>query len=144
MRRRSRFVYGPEGSTTTWDTALPVMLWTPADDTVGGWRDSAAGVPASYVVRRDALLEMTLRVEEPDLVHALNLIAWGQSAQPILWTPDPLEDPDTTVPVYLVTPAPGSRWSPTRSTEYPRMFEVAITLRGVGTAMPWRPYFGAD
>lgn len=134
--QRSRFEYGG----LTFETTLPARPWTPIDDTVGGSRVAAAGIPAAYIVRRDALLDLPLRVLETEWPALANLVAFGQSAQPFLWFPETLLTESFTV--YLENPKPGERWSPTRSSEYPRMLEMTLTLRGVGAAVPWREYFG--
>lgn len=135
MIRRSRFEFGAE----VFETSLPTRAWQPVDASVGGSRTSAAGVPASYVVRRDAIAELVVRVAETEWAAFLNLIVFGQSAQRITWFPD--AEVDESVEVYLVAPAAGDSWSPTRDSNYPRVFDVTITLRGAGTDVPWRPFF---
>jgi hypothetical protein len=140
MERRSRFVYGPEGSEVTLDTTISVRPWLPIDRTVGGSRTSAAGVPASYVVRQDSLLVVTLRFWESEWLGILNLLTFGRSDQSFLWFPD-VDDTGTSVEVYLETPIAGEDATPTRDGEFPRVMELVITLRGVGTAVPWLPYF---
>lgn len=136
MRRVPSFSYG----STTFACSLPALPWTPVDESIGGWRDAASGTPASYVVRRDFLVDLTLRIREGEWTAFDNLLQHGQSAQPIAWTPDLLEA-GTTFEVYLVDPKPGARYTPTRSNAYPRVFEVTITLRGRGTVVPWPAYF---
>jgi hypothetical protein len=135
MSRRSRFVYG----TSTWVTDLPARFWSPTDNTVGGTRVSAAGVPATYVVRRDGLLELPLRLHESEWPDLLALVAYGQSGLPISWAPD-ADNPGAAVDVYLESPAPGEKWTPTRSAEFPRVLEQTLTLRGLTTA-PWAAFF---
>lgn len=136
MERRSRFTYGAQ----TFETTISVNAWTPTDRTVGGSRIAASGTPAAYVVRRDAMLEMTLRFWESEWIAVANLIAWGQSAQPITWAPD-ADDPGTTVDVYLDAPAPGDSFSPERVSGFPRVMELALMLRGKDGAVPWTPFF---
>jgi hypothetical protein len=138
MLRRSVFDYGAG----TWEAELSAVDWLPMDSTVGGQRISAAGIPASYVVRRDVLLQLTLRVRESEWASFLNLLTYGQAAEAITWTPD-AEVPAETYQVYWHAPAAGEQMTPSRNAEYPSVFEVSITLRGVGTSAPWRPYYGA-
>jgi len=136
----TRFVYGLTGD---WTPALPPRAWTPIDETVGGRRIASAGIPATYVVRRDVLVELTLRFEEAEWDAALALVAFGQSGQSFFWYPDStLTDPDyERAEVYLQVPAPGERFAPTRDGQYPRMFEVTIVLRGVAGILPFTPYY---
>lgn len=135
MERRSRFVFGAEELLATLDSPS----WLPADETVGGSRVSAAGIPASYVVRRDAMLELTLRIRESEWASLVNLVAYGQTGAALTWFPD--QDDDTTFfQVYLHSPAAGERWGPTRLASYPRVLEVQLTLRGALGDVPWLPY----
>jgi hypothetical protein len=140
MIRRSRFVFGGG----TWETELAVRPWMPYDHSIGGMRIAASGVPASFIVRRDRMLEVTCRVFEAEWLDCLALIEYGQTMAPITWHPD-IEDPEPTAPetvsVYLDHPAPGERWSPTRLAEFPQCLEVPLMLRGVSGALPWRPFF---
>lgn len=124
LLRRSRFEFGGQSWTTTYTT----RPWVPGDFTIGGSRTSAAGIPAAYVVRRDALVELTLRVTEAEYPRLLALIRYGQSSQTFVWYPD-ANDTSDAVTVYLEAPLAGERWSPTRDGAYPRHFEMTITLR---------------
>lgn len=136
MRRRCKFEYGSQSFTAE----FPAMPWVPSDSTIGGSRTSAAGIPASYVVRRDALIDITLRIMEDEWASFLNMLYWGQSAQVLTWYPDAL-DTGTSFNVYWESPLAGERVAPSRDAEYPRMFTVSITLRGAGSAVPWVPFF---
>lgn len=136
MVRRSRFDFGA----TSWVTELSVQPWTPSDESVGGVRVAASGVPASYVVRRDALVELPLRVLEGEWATFLNLLHWGQSAHSLVWYPD-ASDTDTSFTCWWHGPHAGERVAPARDATYPRLLLVTITLRGVGTAVPWQVYF---
>lgn len=131
-----RFDYGAGG---IFVPRRPPRPWTPIDASIGGSRTAAAGVPAGYVVRRDALLELTLRLDEDEWVELVNLIDYGQQGEAFLWTPDTAEL-GTNYPVYLEEPTPGGRFAPQR-TDFPRVLEAAITLRGVDLP-PWPDYFG--
>lgn len=136
MDRRSLFAFGGQ----TLATRLPVRAWTPTDRTIGGARIAASGAPAAYVVRRDSMLALTIRCYEDEWAAVAELVAWGQSAEPITWAPD-ADDPGTTVEVYLDSPLAGETFSPERDGNFPRVFELAIVLRGKGGISPWTPYF---
>jgi hypothetical protein len=136
---RSRFACG--GGAGDFTTKLPARAWQPADETVGGVRLAASGVPATYVVRRDATLEVTLRIEEAEWAALLALVAFGQSGEVITWFPDANEA--ESFAVYLHAPAPGQRWAPTRDADFPQVFQVALTLRGAAGAAPWLAYFAS-
>lgn len=136
MERRARFVFG----STTFDATISARAWTPQDSTVGGSKTAASGVPASYIVRRDSLLAFGLRFWEEEWPEVLNLVTWGQSKQTLTWYPD-LDDLATSFAVYLEAPAPGEAWSPERSQDFPRTFELTLTLRGAGATIPWANYF---
>lgn len=140
MPLRSRFTYGLGGDFTT---AVAVRPWLPVDETVGGLRKSASGVPASYIVRRDKLLDLVLRVDESQWEELLAFITFGQTAATFRWFPEAtLTDADyDSHEVYLDAPAAGQRWAPSRSSEYPRVFELTITLCGVAGVLPWTAYF---
>lgn len=136
MERRSRFTFGAQ----TFETTISVKSWTPSDRTVGGARIAASGTPASYVVRRDALLEITIRFYESEWASVANLVAWGQGSNVITWAPE-ASDPGTTVDVYLDAPTAGDTFTPSRDGNFPRVLELAIVLRGKDGAVPWTPYF---
>ena len=136
MERLARFVFG----TTTFDATISARAWTPRDATVGGSRTAASGVPASYIVRRDALLDFRLRFWETEWPTVLNLVSYGQGKQALTWYPD-LDDLDVSFSVYLEAPAPGEAFAPERDPDFPRTFELPMTLRGVGAAVPWADYF---
>jgi hypothetical protein len=131
--RRSRFVFGDSDLTLS----LSVKAWEPDAPTVGGRAVSGAGVPASFIVRRDHTLDVTLRVTEAEWDEVESLIAYGQASLPITWYPD--ADGNTSYQVYLESPAPGESVKPTR-TDFPRVFERALTLRAV-TGSVWQPFF---
>lgn len=134
MIRRAAFLYSDQ----LFETSISVRPWTPADETVGGMRISAAGIPASYVVRRDALIELTLRLFEEEWPGFLNFLAFAQTAEQFVWYPD--ADEAFAYAVYLHAPSAGERVTPTRDGSMNRVFEVSITLRGVETTVPFEPY----
>lgn len=136
---RSRFVYDDND----WETSLPVMPWDRVTSTVGGHRKSASGVPAAYVVRRDHVLRLTLRFRESEWEEIHRMIRWGQGGETITWYPDALV-PGESFNVYLESPLAGEDISPSRSSSYPRVLELAIGLRRADGSAWGIDYFGLD
>lgn len=135
MLRRSRFDFGSQSLELT----ISVRPWTPMDRTVGGHRIAASGTPASYVVRRDALLAVSLRFYEDEWLSVLNFLIYGQGAQTFTWYPE-ATDTATSFLCWLDSPMPGEEITPERDGEFPRVMELPIRLRGQGSAVPWLPY----
>jgi hypothetical protein len=136
LPNQSRFTYTGGDYTTS----IPARAWLPADESIGGVRVAASGVPATYLVRRDVLLELTLRFPESEWDDVLDLVTFGQSGETITWYPD-ADATGTSFSVYLQAPAPGERCNPTRDGTYPRMLEVTLMLRGASGSAPWVAYF---
>lgn len=134
MVRRSRFDYGELSFTTE----LSAREWMPSSETVGGFRIAAGGAVASYVVRRDSLIEIPLRILETEWASFLNLVEWGQSGQAVTWYPD--ADEATSFECHWHSPHAGEAVVPSRDPEFPRMFGVSIILRGSGSVVPFTPY----
>lgn len=140
---RSRFVYGTGGDVSAWETLLPVRPWTRPTRTVGGSRVAAGGIPAAYVVRRDYLLNLRLRLFEVELDELQALVTWGQNAETILWYPD-ADDLATSYTVYLEEPGAGGSWEESLTDGLERIVEVELVLRLVAGG-PWAPlYFGEE
>lgn len=136
MERRSRFVYGGQ----TFTTSVSVRPWIPVDNTIGGYRIAGSGVPAGYVARRDSIVELVVRFYESEWLSLLNMIIYAQDgAASITWYPDD-DDEDTSFVVYLDSPAAGERIVPTRDSQFPRLLELPLVLRGSGTEVPFVPY----
>jgi hypothetical protein len=127
---RSRFVYGTGGDVVTWTTRLPVRPWDWSTPTIGGSRTAAGGIPASYVVRRDHNLTVTLRLYQNELEDLDGLIEWGQASESFVWYPD-VTDLATFATVYLEVPLAGESWEPRRDANYPKVFEMDLTFRAV-------------
>jgi len=135
---RSRFEWG---GTESFETSLSAMAWTPADRTVGGAERSTAGVPAAFIVRRDALLDLTLRITEDEWLDFLAFVTAAQAGIPITWFPD-ADEPSLTFTVFLDAPDVGSQWNPERDDSFLFVFTAAITLRSSPAQVPvWREYF---
>jgi hypothetical protein len=142
---RSRFIAGLSG-VDTWTAALPLRPWDRNVPTVGGDKISAAGVPASYIVRKDHNLIIAVRFFESEWPALERVIDWGQRAEIIEWVPDFFNTPGTSFETYLDGPKAGTPIRPTRSTEYVRAHELSIELRKVdGTPwiLEWLPLTGS-
>ena len=133
---RSRFVYGATGEEVDLEMMLPVRPWDRSTPTVGGSRISAAGIPGAYIVRRDHRLVLPLRFLETAWAGIHALIAWGQAGESFTWYPDALEA-GTSFLVWLDSPAPGEDIAPSRSSDYPKMLELTITIRNAVADQPW-------
>jgi hypothetical protein len=143
LPKRPRFVYGTGGDVTTWTTRLPARPWDYSTPTVGGSRTAASGVPAGYVVRRDFLLDVRLRLYETELADLDALVQWGQLSETITFYPDALETGESFL-VYLEHPVAGEEWRPVRLQEYPRVLEVTLTLRRVADTPFELDYFACE
>lgn len=131
---RSRWIYGVGADAVDWTMALPVRPWNRTTRTTGGSRTAAGGTPASHVVRRDYLLNLTLRYLETEVESLAGLIQWGQSAEAMLWYPDAAET--DSFPVWLEHPVAGEDLAETRLEEYPRVLEATLVLRRT-VPFPW-------
>ena len=123
-----RFVY----TGTDWTPDLPQRPWAYRTPTVGGSRTAASGTPASYVVRRDSLLAVTLRIWETELADLQALVAWGQASETITFYPD--TDTGTSYACYLESPLAGEELAPQRNDQVPQILEVSLVLRSQGAA----------
>lgn len=111
----------------TLQLSLPQRLWTPASLTVGGTDTSAAGVPESFVIRRDQLLDVRFQFLEGEwpAVHAW--IRWMQdTAGSCDYFPD--RNVSTSYPCYLESPKVGEEVRPERG-EFPGTYEISLRLR---------------
>lgn len=111
-------------------------------NSVGGSEDAAETASASYEVRHDYLLEVPLRFFEYERSEVVELIRAMQTHfDPIDFYADQNQgEPDNQC--RIVSPARGERWKPTRSGEFPSMFELTITLRSI--TGPWEILYFTD
>lgn len=129
--------YGSGPTVLTW--TYPVKPWDLPRGSVGGQEWSATGIPASYCVRRDGDLALTLRVTEAELAAT---IAWIEGVQaPAIAFDFWLDSTGASVSCYLVSPAAGETIKPTR-TEFGPVLELPVTLRRVDGAAWTVAYFG--
>lgn len=134
---RSRFVYGIGGDAVDWTTTLPARAWDRRTSTVGGSRTSAGGTPAAYIVRRDHVIGLTLRVLESEWSDLHGMLQWGQFGESFTWYPDAGGDVIAEAAVvWLDFPQAGEDIRPVRHADYPRVLEVTIELRSFD-ALPW-------
>lgn len=109
--------------------SLPVEPWTVRSGGVGGSAISAAGVPASYVIRTDRIAAITLRCTEAELDSVLaELEAIRAAAQPFIFAFDQ-DDSATEHTVYLHAPAWPAEIVPERDGSFRDLFLVKIELR---------------
>lgn len=114
--------------------------WAQKSKGVGGYDESAAGVPESYVQRREERLTIILRFYESQLDAVLTWLAWAQDNAGTTFN-FYLESTDA-VPysVYLVEPVMGDEIAPQRSAQYPKVFEITVTIRTANGARIVRAY----
>lgn len=124
---RPVFIYGDGGDLTTFECSLPARPWSRSTPTVGGSRTASSGIPASYVVRRDYVLGLELRLLESEWAAFEEFIAWAQGAETFTYYPDALELDSYSV--WLEAPLAGQELAPVRDGAYPRVLTVAVELR---------------
>lgn len=140
----SMFEYGETGSETQWEVTIPVRPWSYRSPSVGGSRISATGVPAGYVVRRDHILVVTVRIYETEWPSLFDMIDWAnEGAEQVTFYPDPGRFPSTSYACWLDSPNAGEDVAPIREGGFPMAMEIQLTLRKVdGTE--WNLEYFAD
>lgn len=138
LRWRPRFVFGSTDLTLD----LSMRPWRPSVPTIGGRLISAAGIPASHIVRRDNILHLRVRLRETEWEPFLAMVEWGQGDQPLTVYPDAANAGDSST-VYLERPAPGEDmdWQPERDENAEWVMEVDMSIRSTDGSSLWRPYF---
>ena len=114
-----RFTYTNDsavGVDFTLDT--PCYAWIPGSEGVGGREFSAGRVPASYEVRRDHTLRLTLRFTEAEWTAIRTMLEHGGRGTLITVYLD-----GTSRPCYLLLPALGERVEPRRA-DFPGLYEI--------------------
>lgn len=126
MKFIPKIVYGSGPTTLTLTT--PSKLWSPKAKAIGGGAVSDAGVPESFIVRRDQLCKVEFRFFESEWVAVDTWLAFAQTASAF----DFYFDKDvsgTKYTVYMDDPAPGTGdVAPTRDT-YTKVFTMPIVIR---------------
>jgi hypothetical protein len=145
MRRSiPRFGPGPEGAPATFTPSLPVERpWRVSSGGVGGHAVAASGIPESYVVRVDGLVQVNVRCLESEWPQLLAWVQWMRASG----QPAPFRfyhnEPATEHLVYLHHPT----WQdgdiePEPSTQSRGSYGLTLTLRrstiGQHFLTPWR------
>lgn len=112
-------------TTESFEPELPPREWSHGIEEVGGHAVSGAGVPATFVVRSQETITMTLRVRESEWDDCLAFLRAGMGGEEITVT----YDDQTPVDVYFVSPVAGDSADFDRDPEYPRLLNVTFTIR---------------
>lgn len=139
---RQRFVIQEgEAGEVVLEPIHPCLTWDPVDGSVGSRTISGAGVPAAYVARRDALLDVRVRLMETELGDAIAFLRAAQ-LEPLRWYPDSTQlDPEDGFDVFLESPAAGEAIRPQRDTSYQRLFVLPLVLRAADADVAWPVFF---
>lgn len=115
-----RFTYTDDAAAAVDFTLIrPCRSWIPGSEGIGGREFSAnRAAVASYEVRRDQTLSLTLRFTEAEWAQIRKLLEHGTRGTLITVYLD-----GTNRECYLLTPALGERVEPQRA-EYPGDFEI--------------------
>lgn len=134
-----RFEYdtGPTILTLT----RPQRPWVAEDVTIGGSRTAASGYPAAYVVRREEILRVRLRIDHSEWASLKAMVEFGQAhPNTVTFYPDK-DDLYTSFECYLETPKAGEAFEQDRQ-RFPNALEVTLRLRLVSGG-PWNlDYWG--
>lgn len=113
--------------------SLPMIPWELRSGGIGGSATAAAGISESYVVRRDRIAKVTLRmyeIEVEDFFLALEEIR--ATSEPFIFLFDQ-SDEYSAIQVYLHTPVWPAEIDIIRD-DFPGVFRVSLELRSVGAA----------
>lgn len=116
--------------------------WGPRSRGIGGYDESAAGVPESYRQRRDEELDIILRFYENQINDVMTWLAWAQDNAGTTFK-FYLESTDAigaAYDVYLVDPVMGDDIKPERSAQYPKTYEITVRLRTANGVRITRAY----
>lgn len=110
---------------------LPMLPWNIRSGGVGGSATSAAGISESYVVRKDMIAALTLRVLDEELnavLAVLEAIRDGSASFRFAFDQD---DPATDHEVYLHAPVWPAEIQPKRDDAFRGVFMLSIEIRTV-------------
>lgn len=108
----------------------PMKPWEYRSGGVGGSTVAASGIPVSFVIRTDRLVDLTLRVLEEELESVLAVLeAIRASSEAFIFAFDQ-DDPTTDHWVYLESPVWPEAIEPERD-EFLGLFLLQITLRTI-------------
>jgi hypothetical protein len=109
---------------------LSQKLWTYEEGSgMGGEDTSAAGVPESYIVRWDQLMNMTLRYTEAERGAVMEMLKWCVSNKGTAFSLFHDQTDVTGVAVYLESPKTSERIKSDRESGSPWVLTTTITLR---------------
>jgi len=121
----------------TFDLSLPQRPWVPISRGIGGYEESAAGIPSTWEYRRDAMRRMTIRFMEAEWGEVLAWLIHAQRGGQFGIAPDYRGDSYT---CYLVAPRMGEDIEP-RPGDFPGVWELDLVIRTVsGAVIPGRYY----
>jgi len=138
MKWRPKVIWGPVPTTINFELAQRPWSFTPTQQ--GGRRIAGGGAQATYKVRHDELVTRHIRFTEAEYAAVRAWLLWAQGPDSFSWYDD-RDDAGTLETVYLHAPEMGQAIAPTRVSEYPVVFELAITLRVASGAASTRAYF---
>ena len=129
MRWQPRVVYNAPGVTINF--LLPQHFWEPEEGAGFGDEDiSAGGVPLSYVVRYDQMVNVVLRWRETEHVAVMTWLEWCMKNKGIPFTFRlDQNDAATEYSMYLHSPKTGEMLRPRRPPNAPHTRELDMTLR---------------
>lgn len=129
-----KVIYSPGVLTLTWSQSSG--LWTPDSMSQGGGSESAAGVPETYIIRRDGLLTWMLRFLETEWISTATFIQWClDSGSQGYFDFYPDQTKAQHYQCWLIKPKVGEKWGVQRVSGYQKAFELTLELRtrAVGT-----------
>lgn len=126
MRWRPRFTW--DGGAGVLELALPVAEWREREQSVGGALEAGSGTIAGYVVRRDRILELPLRIGEGEWPGVLAMLRAAQAGAVLTYFPD-ADDVGTSIACTLLAPLADGQAQPEPEGEYQRVARLPISLR---------------
>jgi hypothetical protein len=143
MIYQPKIVYAAGGGSTL-NFSLSQKLWTYEEGAgMGGEDMSAAGVPVSYIVRWDQLLNVTLRFLESERAAVMDWLKWAQQNKSTSFSFyfDATDLAGAAYDVYLESPKVGERITMPREANSPWVMSTSVTLRQVtGVRIARNPY----
>lgn len=136
---RPRWVYN-DGSAVDYTMALEQRPWDFESLGVGGSDETATGIPASYEIRRDYSLHLTLRFRESEWPNVERLVRHLQRSGSATMYPDESVG-GTSHAVYGKSPKMREPIRPRRSDEQSTL-ELDISVRRTTSVIFTDEYFG--
>jgi hypothetical protein len=126
-----KFIY----NATTLTLTYPSLLWKPSSKPIGGSNVSDSGVPEAFIIRRDQMVDVTIRFTEAEWPNVDALIDWGQRGNSFDYWFDK-DVSGTAKTVYLLTPAPGDgEVAPERDSEWRYVYTLPLKMRTTNNAI---------